>query len=361
MKKLRILLSAVFFATAFGALIPDVSFGANAAGLYNSMYQAQHHVQQHRTLTTTDSEFVVTGIVPALHTAEVYGAVKSVVSEPYSSQEFRVTGTPTVNVRSTNGSITVKTGTSNIVKVEMYVTRRGLSILSSEKLGDDYRFVFRQRNNTVFAEVINLKGAASTSNMPVFDFVVYVPEKSNASFLTNFGDISISGVEGDVDARTSRGEIITERTSGLYRLSTTSGGVHVDGHRGSVFTNAIQGDVNYNEVHGETRIKVLSGNVDLRSMRGSVLVHCTNGNIDYTARMVDQLVNLESVVGNINVSLPGTGAFTFTANANQIDVDRQVALVGQISGRAVQATMNGGGVPVVLQSKVGQISIKTHR
>lgn len=361
MKKLRFLLSVVLFAIGSGTLIPVETLGANATDLNKNIHHAQHHVQQHRIRLTTDSELVVIGNVPALNMIEVSGPMRSVVSEPYSSQEFRVTGTPTVNVRSTNGSITVKTGTSNVVKVEMYVTRRGLSILSSEKLGDDYRFVFRQRSNTIFAEVINLKGAASTANMPVFDFVVYVPEKSNASFLTNFGDITISGVEGDVDARTSRGEIITERTSGMYRLSTTSGGVHVDGHRGSVFTNAIQGDVNYNEVHGETRIKVLSGNVDLKSMRGSVLVHCTNGNIDYTARMVDQLVNLESVVGNITVSLPGTGAFTFTANANHIDVDRQVALVGQISGRAVQATMNGGGVPVVLQSKVGQISIKTHR
>lgn len=361
MKKFRLFIFGLVFVTASGICYPLESALANTLDRIKLTQRVANNLIIVESKSTHESDVHISGMIPDFELFDHPGYNRTTVSEPYSSQEFKVNGTPTVNVRSTNGSITVKRGAGNVVKVEMYVTRRGLSILSSEKLGDDYRFVFRQRNNIIFAEVINLKGAASTTNMPVFDFVVIMPEKSNASLLTNFGDINITGVDGEVDARTSRGEIVTEKTSGMFRLSTTSGGVHVDGHRGSVFTNAIQGDVRYNEVQGETRIKVLSGNVDLQSMRGSVLVHCTNGNIDYNARMVDQLVNLESVVGNITISLPGSGAFTFNASANHIDVDRQVNLVGQISDRSVQATMNGGGVPVLIQSRVGQISIKTHR
>src|SRR5690606_22896447 len=98
--------------------------------------------------------------------------ITSNVQEPYAVHEFKVRNIPTVSIRSNNGSIKLEKSNDGKVRIEMYVTRRGLAILSSERL-DDYRFVFRQRHDNIYAEVISTKNSAWSSNTPAFDFVVF--------------------------------------------------------------------------------------------------------------------------------------------------------------------------------------------
>ena len=278
--------------------------------------------------------------------------------EPYAVHEFKVRNTPTVSIRSNSGSIKVEKSSDGKVRIEMYVTRRGLAILSSERLEDDYRFVFRQRHNNIYAEVISTKNSAWSSSTPSFDFIVFVPEESNASLITNSGNISIAGIQGEMDARTSKGTISVSRTQGTIRLSTASGDVEVDSHKGEVFTNSIHGNINYNNVQGESRIKVVSGNVTLDEIRGSTLVQSTNGNIDYTARRVDQLVDLKTVIGNITAKIPRNGAFSFDFHGQSVNLDSFDNFVGDVQRTYITGTINGGGVPVHATSKLGNVIVQ---
>jgi hypothetical protein len=285
-------------------------------------------------------------------------ATRSVVVEPYAVHEFRVLSNPEVIVRSTNGSVKVVKGASNKVRIEIHITRRGLSLLASDRIGDDFRLVVRQRNNQIYAEVINLKGAAWTSNMPVFDFIVEVPERTSASLHTNFGDISVSGVSGMVDAMTSKGVIHTTDTQGMFKLSTTSGEVVVDSHKGEVFTNLINGDVTYSKIQGESRIKVVSGNIVLNEMRGSILVSNANGSVDLNALMVNQLIDIQTVVGNINVRLPKRGAFDVVSEGQIVQINNDAEVRRTPGGESLNTKVNQGGVPVHLRTRVGQVDIK---
>src|SRR5690606_34482448 len=180
----------------------------------------------------------------------------------------------------------------------------------------------------------------------------------NASLITNAGNISISGIHGEMDARTSKGQIKVERTQGSIRLSTASGDVEVDSHQGIVFTNSIQGNINYNNVQGESRIKVVSGNVTLDEIRGSTLVQSTNGNIDYTARRIDQLVDLKTIVGNITARIPRSGAFSFDFHGQSVNLDSFDTFVGDVQRTYITGTINGGGVPVHATSKLGNVNVR---
>lgn len=333
---------------AFGVVVLCVfTTSLNAASVSN--YHYFHNV-------TDTHQFQVSGI-PTLKTLDANGMASTVV-DPYAVHKFKVQSNPEVTIRSTNGSITVVKGSSDTVKVEVYIKRRGLAILASDRVNDDFRLVIRQRQNRIFAEVINLKGAAWTSNMPVFDFIVEVPERASASLHTNFGDISVDGITGMVDAMTSQGVIHTSDTQGMFKLSTTAGEVIVESHKGEVFTNLLNGDVSYNNVHGESRIKVVSGNIVLNDMRGSVLVSNTNGSIDLKALMVNQLIDIQTVVGDVTVRLPRRGAFDLVSEAQVIQINNNAEVMSTPGRETLNTKINQGGVPIHLRTRVGQVDIK---
>jgi len=279
-------------------------------------------------------------------------------SEPYQKVDFDVTSTPNITVKSVNGSIQILPGDSRTVRVELYVTRRGLTVLGTERLGDDYRIVMRQRNNMVVAEVISLKSGSWSSNTPTFNFVVYAPNNSNASLSTNNGDISITDIRGNIDVRSSSGNILLENTSGTSRLSSTSGNVRVNTHSGTVFTNAVAGDVRYYDVIGECRIKVVSGNVTLDNIRGSSVVHATNGNIELTMTGIEVVMDLETIVGNIRTNLPSNGKLNLAVQGQRVNMNAVRNFDGSIERNSINGKLNGGGIPVRMKSSVGSIDIQ---
>lgn len=318
---------------------------------------ASHFDNEYHIKRITETHHIQFGAKPKIK-LESLDVVNSVLLEPYAVHQFKVRSNPEVIVRSTNGSITVKRGSSDTVKVEVYITRRGLALLAGDRVGDDFRLVVRQRNNQVYAEVINLKGAAWTSNMPVFDFVIEVPERVNTSLHTNFGDIKISRVSGMVEAKTSSGIIHTSDTQGTFRLSTTSGEVIVESHKGEAFTNLLNGNVNYTNVQGESRVKVMTGNVRMHEMRGSVLVSNTNGNIELTSLMVNQLVDIQTIVGDVSIRLPQKGAFDLQSEAQTITINREYEVSRSYGRETLNAMVNRGGVPIHVKTRVGNVDIQ---
>lgn len=329
------------------------------AGLFVSVtsIHAATVTADHYVYKLTDTHQIQVSGIPKLETLDLYGTTTTVV-DPYAVHKFKVFSNPEVTVRSTNGSITIVRGSSDTVKVEVYIKRRGLAILATDRFNDDFRLVVRQRQNRIFAEVINLKGAAWSSNMPVFDFRVEVPERSSASLHTNFGDISVDGITGMVDAMTSKGIIHTSNTQGMFKLSTTSGEVVVDSHKGEVFTNLLNGDVSYENVHGESRIKVVSGNIVLNNMRGSILVSNTNGSVDLNALMVNQLIDIQTVVGDIRVNLPRKGAFDLLSEGQNVQINNDAEIISTPGKEMLHTKINQGGVPIHLRTRVGQVDIK---
>jgi DUF4097 and DUF4098 domain-containing protein YvlB len=279
-------------------------------------------------------------------------------TEPYQTTDFKVSGTPNITVKSINGSIQVHPGDTRTVRVELYVTRRGLAVLGTDRLGDDYRIVMRQRNDHITAEIISLKGGAFSTNTPSFNFIVYAPVNVNASLSTNNGDISITDIGGNIDIRSSSGNIQLANTRGTSRLSSTSGNIRVQSHTGTVFTNAIAGDVRYHDVSGECRIKVVSGNVTLDEIRGSTIVHTTNGNIELNTSLIDVLIDLETIVGNIKTSLPSNVALNFDVQGQRVNINAVSNFAGDIRRNSINGKLNGGGTPVRIKSAVGSIDIQ---
>lgn len=297
--------------------------------------------------TSFDTEFI-----------EIDVYKQSSQSEPYQTTDFKVSGTPNITVKSINGSIQVIPGDSRTVRVELYITRRGLAVLGTDRIGDDFRVVMRQRNDHITAEIISIKGGSFSTNTPSFNFIVYAPINANASLSTNNGDVSITDIRGNIDVRSGSGNIQLANTRGTSRLSSTSGDIRVQTHTGTVFTNAITGDVRYHDVSGECRIKVVSGNVTLDDIRGSTIVHTTNGNINLNTSRIDVLIDLETIVGNIRTTIPSNVALNFAVQGQRVNINAASNFAGEIQRNSINGKLNGGGTPVRMKSAVGSIDIQ---
>lgn len=284
-------------------------------------------------------------------------ALSSTPQEQFASETFQIRGIPTLNIRPGQGSITVIGTDENRVRVEIYATRRGLAILGGDKISDDYRVVFRQRGNEVTAEVVGRRGGAWSSNAPSFNIVVYTPYRSNGTLLTSAGDVSVENINGNLDIRNSAGNITLTGGKGQARLSSASGSISVKEHEGKVFANVLAGDVIMNDVEGEIRLRVVAGNALLDKMFGSFIIHVTNGNINFLANRIDELVDLESVLGNINVQIPGQGGLDLNVSGSDVNVGLITNFAGDIRRNSINGKFNGGGTPIRIKTTSGKVDL----
>lgn len=282
---------------------------------------------------------------------------KESVSDPYTTGSFVVRGTPTITIRPGQGTITFIGTESNEVRIEVFAVRRGLNLLGSDKISDDYNVTMRQRGNEVVAEVVARRGGAWNSNAPSFNFVVYAPNRSNASLFTSSGDVTIENIRGTIDVRNAAGNIIANGCTGTARLSSAAGSIAVKSHSGTVLANAVAGDVIMNDVDGETRLKVIAGNAMLDQMIGSFIVHVTNGNINLEAVKIDQLLDVESVLGNISINIPGRNGLDLNVQGQQVNVGVIANFAGDIRRNSIIGKLNGGGTPIRIKSTVGNIDL----
>lgn len=278
-------------------------------------------------------------------------------SDPYLVREFTVNGTPNISIRPGQGSITLIGTTENIVRVEIFVTRRGLAILQADRLMDDYRVVVAQRNNHITAEIASKRGNAWNSNAATFDIVIHAPQQTNASLVTGSGDIEIRDIQGTVEARNGQGNVTASQGTGNSRIFSAAGSISVINHSGVVFANAVAGDIILREIEGETRLKLVAGNAILDNMQGSVIAHVTSGNIHFNSRSIGELIDIETVLGDIQAHFSGDIGLELNIQGTRVSVGSIRNFTGDIRSSRIAGKLNGGGVPIRIKTTMGEIGL----
>ena len=277
--------------------------------------------------------------------------------DAYAIHEFNAQGISNITLRPGQGNITVYGVDNDEVRIEVYVTRRGIRVLQGDRIGDDYRFIFRQRGSEIQGEISPARGTVSASNAPSFDFIVYAPFQSNMSLATALGNIEVNAIKGNVEVRVGNGNIRTGGGSGSMRLYSAAGNVHVDSHQGVLFTNTVAGNVQLDRIDGETRIRVVSGNTRLHEMQGDVLAHIINGNIDFKMLRIDNLVDLETVNGNISALLEMRQGLNLNIEGQRVNLSQIRNFNGDIRQNRVTGDLEGGGPAIRMKTTVGRIDL----
>lgn len=127
-----------------------------------------------------------------------------------------------------------------------------------------------------------------------------------------------------------------------------------------------------NDYKGEVEINALNSQIKMNNVSGPVVANATNGNVEisFTKVTPDKPNSILSVNGYVDVSLPKDVAANLqlhTVNGEaytdwEIDVDKDATsampIVAEMNMFNIEGTINGGGIPISIQSVNGDIFLR---
>ena len=93
------------------------------------------------------------------------------------------------------------------------------------------------------------------------NIILFVPEKTGLSLNTMGGEITLSGLTGDIEGTTMGGEIVLTHLEGKAKLTTMGGSIHVSSSNLSGFVKTMGGDIILEEVEGDLDTSTMGGKV----------------------------------------------------------------------------------------------------
>ena len=149
------------------------------------------------------------------------------------------------------------------------------------------------------------------------DFTIAVPTGASVSIRTGSGDVTVSGIRGELRAETAGGSIKATSLGQVRLLRTLSGAVSLD--------NAESSDVTVSTLSGAVTVRQLKAkSADLRTVAGDVaiadsdaerlIVQSLSGRVELTGRLAPTgRYSLQSQSGDIQLTPIGTSDFELEA------------------------------------------------
>jgi ribosomal protein L40E len=247
-------------------------------------------------------------------------------SKRSTSQVFKVGASPRIFVNNrAAGSIDVSPSIANDeVSLELRLKEPDYIDWNAAQVGDLVTVGCRLRRGVLeFPGGFSLQGARA-------DVIIKVPRKITMNLSNRFGEINVSGVEGnDLNAESQAGSISVRNFVGTTRVSTKSGLVTLENVGGRVDARNLAGSINY------------SG--DLGSGDGSITTRV--GNIEAALRG-DPNVQIDAItrVGHIGVD-PSLKTSDYRSEQ-------------YVLGNRMQFKLGAGSKRLYLETTTGSISIR---
>jgi hypothetical protein len=236
------------------------------------------------------------------------------------TKSYTVGTSPELEVSTDDGNIFVKPGSSGRIQARVLTT--GLSMpgevnVTEHQTGDRV---------TVQVKMTRQWAHLSWGNRSI-RVELEVPRTLRGRFTTGDGNITVTGVEGDLRFNTGDGNIEAHDLAGSMEARTGDGNVRADGRFEAVNVNT--GD----------------GNVEVRAASGS---------------RVSSGWRISTGDGNVRLDLPSTVAADVDAHSGdgRIHMDFPLNLApGEQKRNHVRGQINGGGLPVNIRTGDGSIHL----
>ena len=208
-------------------------------------------------------------------------------------------------------------------------------------------------------------------------YTVRLPKRFNVDLRTGGGAIAVSGLNGEIKAKTSGGDLkfaqlegpIDGKTSGggiemssctgETSINTSGGSIDVKSGRGRLDARTSGGSIAVHQYVGDTDVKTSGGKLSLENISGKITGRTSAGSIDVS--LVDPVadINLDSSAGSIEVAVPPKAGFDVDAKTSMGKIRTEIPMLAMKSDDdRLQGTLNGGGKALVLRASVGSITIR---
>jgi hypothetical protein len=280
-------------------------------------------------------------LVLATTACDVAGVVAQTSAEATFERTLTVTGPVELDVRTGSGDIGVRVGTGDRVLVLGRV--RGSSSAFDDDVNERVRRVQSQPPIEQNGNVIRI---GHTRDNPLYQniritYEITVPAATRLTARSGSGDQLIASINGPVEARTGSGDIRIAQTDADVTASTGSGDVEIE------------------RAGGRLNAETGSGDIQVRSVTGAVRARTGSGDIDI-AQLTRAEVDARTGSGDVRLGVAENAAFTLAARtgSGRIQTTHPLLVSGEISRRALNGTVRGGGPRVEVTTGSGSITIQ---
>jgi DUF4097 and DUF4098 domain-containing protein YvlB len=176
--------------------------------------------------------------------------------------------------------------------------------------------------------------------------------------------IQIEGMQGEIVAETTQGDVACSGGTGTIRASSIMGKVSVEGARGRVTASSVNDSVRIANTSGDVSAESSNGHIELRQVTSSnVEVNTINGRIQFEGPLADRgRYRFTTHNGSITVGVPESSNATFTVRTYQGRFSSSLKLTGPPPsevqrGRRTTYTLGSGSAEMELESFGGSIVI----
>lgn len=279
---------------------------------------------------------------------------------------FTVAPGVTLNAETSGGDITVETGTGSEMKVIALERIKADSEGKADELlkGLDLRMEQVGDAVNLVAKYERRSGLSWGSWPPVnVSFKVVMPARGNVNLRTSGGDVSVANLTGQAKLRTSGGDIRLARIDGEVDGTTSGGDITLVEGTARVKLSTSGGDIHVVKSGGPTDVSTSGGDIKIESVIGQVRASTSGGNIQ--AKIVGALssdCSLTTSGGDVTVSVDPNVAFDLKAHTSGGEVDAAGLTItiseGGLRKSHLMGKVNGGGQRLDVGSSGGDIRIR---
>jgi DUF4097 and DUF4098 domain-containing protein YvlB len=256
-------------------------------------------------------------------------------------RELTTDGAVDLDVRTGSGSIDIRRGSGNEVRIVGNI-RAHRGFWNSSSAEERVRRIeanppVSQNGNSI--RVGEFEERDLSRNVSI-SYEILVPARTSVRSRTGSGGHRIESLDGRVDAETGSGSIRLGRIGGPVVASTGSGSIEVAG-AGGLTARTGSGSIDATGIVGGVRANTGSGGVNIEG----------SPTTDWTVRTGS---------GSIGLRLPNDAGFNLDARtgSGSIDTRHPVELRGSISRRHMQGRVRGGGPRIDASAGSGSIRLE---
>ena len=289
-------------------------------------------------------------------------------------RNFAVTGPIRLELNNASGDVDITGSADGKVHVRGEVRASGFGFDDPQKRLDD-----TLANPPIEQKGDTIRIGKDMSRMRHISIVYTIQVPHDAEIATNVasGAQTVRSVTGPVTVRAASGSIRLEKVERDAELTTASGTIsannlgndlHVTTASGNVNVSNVKGDVRANAVSGVIRIANPGARVDASDTSGEVEIQGASN--DVKAHAISGLVSvqgnpgagsywdLKTVSGGVQLRVPTTANFHFSAEAASGEIRTDVPIVIEEQGKhSLRAHMGNGGGRVEVHTGSGEIRI----
>jgi DUF4097 and DUF4098 domain-containing protein YvlB len=288
-----------------------------------------------------------------------------------------VSGTANIDLTTGSGSVHVRTGGSGQVEISAHIK------VTNWFGGDGERKVQEIEKNPPIQQSGNDIRIGHSEDAELFhnvsiSYELVVPAETQLRSRTGSGGQTIEGLQREIEIQTGSGGLKISDIGNRVRAETGSGDVEIRGVRGNVRARTGSGSIHASDIGGgfegntgsghitldqtapgAVRAETGSGGMELRGVKGSLEATAGSGRITAEGDPTGSWM-VHSGSGGIHLKLAAAVGFDLDAHTSSgsISVSQPVTVQGTMGKRELRGKVNGGGVPVEVETGSGDIEIQ---